>query len=552
MRILRRLLGWVTFLGFLTAVGVVVFFEVRYRPRCTIVGEHRFLQISADGGTVVTATVLRNEIPGNEAVRIGAPVQVWDTQSGQVRFTLLENAGYVDLWDAALSPDQRHIAVASSDGVIHVLDCDNGVEHTLDLGEHAQCGFSPGGAWMLVRTTKNTPTDFVVEVATRRVVLRPPRDDMDSRDFNPDDKTALLRETGKPGIAVWDLAAGKKIGVLPTAKGPWTEISRDGRYFLNNRLAGEAPADPGPLSPSPEVDDRLLRDEDRLVEIWDVTALCKRYNYMYRHRYFMTAKLAASGRHAMIYTPLNKGYRADVVEINKGRKVLTLEMESSYHEFSVDGNLLCLSHSKKRTAMIDLASGQTLWEKPMHGAVQFVGTTGVLLYLDEKVATKPSELLDVRTGERRAVVPLLSKDPSAAGRGLDAGLPRPTPDGQRLLVVGLRHAPRSFWEAWLARWWPARFGENVPGMVVMETSTGRVLFQVFTPVGDLQFLSHDGAALTTVTESSDRRSTLIRVWDAGSQRAWTWALAVSAGTGLGLWVLRRAVRWLRTARTKAA
>jgi hypothetical protein len=89
-------------------------------------------------------------------------------------------------------------------------------------------------------------------------------------------------------------------------------------------------------------------------------------------------------------------------------------------------------------------------------------------------------------------------------------------------------------------------------MVVMETSTGRVLFQVFTPVGDLQFLSHDGAALTTVTESSDRRSTLIRVWDAGSQRAWTWALAVSAGTGLGLWVLRRAVRWLRTARTMAA
>ncbi len=103
----RRILGWAGFLGFLGAIGVVVYLEVRSRPRCTIAGGYRFLQTSPDGATVVTATatVLGNEIPGNKAVRVGAPVLVWDTRTGQVRSTFLENAGYVELSDAALSPD---------------------------------------------------------------------------------------------------------------------------------------------------------------------------------------------------------------------------------------------------------------------------------------------------------------------------------------------------------------------------------------------------------------------------------------------------------------
>lgn len=549
MRIFRRVLGWATFLGFLIAVGAMVFLEVRSRPRCTIAGDYRFLQSSPDGATVVTATVLENEIPGNEAVRIGAPVQVWDTTTGEIRFTLLENVGYLDLADAALSPDHRHIAVSSPDGTIHLLDCANGVEHALRLGEHSQCGFSPGGAWMFVRTTKESPTDFVVEVATRRIVLRPRRGEMDWRDFNPNDKTALMREGAKPAIAIWDLAASKKIGSLATARGPWTEISQGGRYFLNLRLADDRARDSlGPLFHSPEFE--ALRPTrhpvDRLVEIWDLTTLTKCYSHVYRDHHFLESRFAANSRHAMICKPDSKNVnRLDVVDIEKRHTVLTMTMESGYHDFSPDDNLLCISSSKQRTTVVDLVSGKTVWEKPVHGAVRFAGNTGVLMYLDEKVAAKPAELLDARTGERRGVIPILARDPSAAGGGLDAALPRLTPDARRLLAVGQRQGGRYFWEAWLARWWPARFGDKAPGMVVMDTSTGGVLFQVFTSVGAHQILSHDGATLATVENSSDMRSTVIRIWDIHPGRAWTWALAVAMGTGVGLWAVRRGVGWLR-------
>src|SRR5688572_3421667 len=294
MHLFRRLLAWATFFAFLIAVGGVVFLEIRHRPRCAIAGDYRFLQTSPDGATVVTCTVLRNEIPGNEAVRIGGPVQVWDARTGRIRFTLLESAGYVDLWHAALSPDQRHIAVASPDGVIHLLDSANGTERSFDLGNHAQCGFSPGGAWMFVRTTKESPTDFIVEVASGRVMLRPPRGRIDWSDFNPNDKTVLLREPAKQEIAIWDLAEARKIGVLPTTKGPWTELSRDGRYFLHLKFADEPPPDPWPLFPGPEGEDGLLRD--RMVEIWDLTTLSKCYSHGYRHRYFMESKFALNGR----------------------------------------------------------------------------------------------------------------------------------------------------------------------------------------------------------------------------------------------------------------
>lgn len=547
MRIFRRVLGWATFLGFLVAVGAMVFLEVRSRPRCTIAGDYRFLQTSPDGATVVTCTILRNEIPGNEAVRIGGPVQVWDTQTGQVRVTLLANAGYVDLSDAALSPDQRHITVTSANGAMHVLDCANGTEHSLDLGDHAYGGFSRDGAWLFARTTKETPTDFVIEVATRRVVLRPPRGSLEWGDFKANNSIVLLREAAQE-ITVWDLAAGKKVGVLPTAKGAWMDLSRDGRYFVNARFAGEAPADPGPLFPGPETDGMPVRDADRMVEIWDLTTLSRRYSHEYRHRYFRRAWLTANGRYAMICKPVTKDLDCiDVVETDKGHTVFTMPRESSHHDFSADGKLLCISTSKQRTAMIDLASGQTLWEKPGYGAVRFVGATGVVMYLDEKIAVKPSELLDVRTGERRAVVPLLSKDPSASGQGLDTGLPRLTPDCQHLLAIGMQQRPRQsyFWQRWLERCWPARFGGNVSGAAVMETSTGRVLFHVLRGVGDQQFLSNDVATLTTVENSSDMRSTVIRIWDIHPGRAWMWAFAAAMGIGVGLWSVRRGVGWLR-------
>jgi WD40 repeat protein len=524
MRLFRRLFRWATFFGFLVAVGAVVFLEVRYRPRCTIAGDYRFLQSSPDGATVVTAT-----IPDDEQGTTSGSVQVWDTHTGLVRFTFLD---VIDAPDLALSPDMRLMATVAGDGTIRVLDCHNGAEKSLPLAVPRvglPVGFSSKGHWLFAHSAKEKPADFFIQVSSGRCVRRP-----GLVDFSTNDNTILIREELEKAITVWDLEVGKELGALATTEGPWRQFSRDGRYFLNSKFV----RDEGNAAASKDPTRRL----DRAVEIWDLTTFTKHYSHVYRDQYFLSASLSASGRHAMIRKSTGKDEnRVDVVDTDTGHTVLTIAMESYYHDFSTDGKLLCVSDRNKRTAMIDLTSGQTLWEKPSHGAVQFAGATGVLLYLDEKIAVKPAELLNVRTGEGLAVVPLLSRDPNPYGKGLDTRLPRLTADCRHLLAVGMQPRPHPpyFWERWLARWWPARFGSDDSGMAVMETSSGKVLFQVRKGAGDQQFLSNDGATLTTVEGFA-----VIRVWDVHPGRAWLWAFAFAVGTGVGLWCLRIVVGWL--------
>ncbi|GEM_PF-2684231 len=540
MRLFWRFLGWTTFLGFLAGVGAVVFLEIRYRPRCVIAGSYHVKQLSADGADLLTVGFVVNPRP---PPRVCGPVQVWDTHTGQARFTFPDSIG---LRGWVLSPNQRVLAITLPDnGTLRLLDWRQGTEQSVQLGrpQHANAMlFSPKGAWLWVRMPNERPADFFIHVPTQRVVLQR---DAGFIEFNTDDRTMFVRGAAEHEITVWDLEAGKKIGALATKEGPWHGPSPDGRYYSISKFVNAQ-------------EQRILEDHpvgladrefaDRELAIWDLSTFTERYRYAYRHESFLSASFSASSRHAWIMkSPTKNGQHViAVIDMASGRAVLTEVMDSVYHDFSADGKFLCVSVQKQRTAMIELSSGRTIWEKPMWGAVRFAGSTGILLFQDHRIEFRPAELIDVRTGEQTAVVPIHSKDPNPTGKGLDEVLPRLTQDCRHLLAAGIqkRSGPPNFLERWLVRWWPEQFDDNVPAVAVMETTTGRVLFRVLKGAGRTQFLSDDGSTLATVDEPNIQE-TVIRVWDVQSHRAWTWALTVSALCGLGLWSLRRGVRWLR-------
>src|SRR5215475_12320381 len=101
MKSLRRILGWSLFLGFLWAVGWAVFGYVRHTPRCVIAGPLVVLSLSADGSRLVTAM---EPADGN----LRGPIQIWDTQNGQVKHVLFDSVKFVQIVE---SPDHQYLAV---------------------------------------------------------------------------------------------------------------------------------------------------------------------------------------------------------------------------------------------------------------------------------------------------------------------------------------------------------------------------------------------------------------------------------------------------------
>jgi len=536
MRSFRRFLGWVALLGLLAVVGMITFVEVRSRPKCVIAGKYEFVHFSSDGATLLTVSWDPQNAPHT------GRIQVWDMTTGRTRFTFLDEA---DSLEWALARDKRLLAAYGGDGIIRIIDWRHGAEKFVRIGGPQSVRglmFSSKGTWLYGRLPIERSLDFFVHVPTERVEFRKQAHFID---FNTDDRTVFLRDERDKEITVWDLEAGKKLGALAMTEGAWPGPSPDGRYYRIMKIINE------------EEERRLSQKEggiaDRECAIWDLATFSKRHSQLYRDEYYLPCEFSADSRHAWFMKPPRQdgSYDVEVIETGAGRRVLTFTTKSFYHDFSPDGTLFCVSDAPRHTAMIELASGRTLWKKPTSGAVRFVGATGVLLYQDDDRAAKPGELLDVHTGERRAVVPIHSRSPDPRADGIDHSLPKSTPNCLHLLAVGVqkRGRPPYFWEPWLERWWPAWFGDNVPAAVVMHTTTGRVLFRILQGVGRQHSLSDDGSTLATVEHETDS-AIVIRVWDVHAQRAWIWAVVAMLGTWGGLWASRRGVGWLRSRSNK--
>src|SRR5262249_11468886 len=91
MQRLRRLIAWSFFLGFLAAVGTIVFHFVRYRPRCTIesIKENFNVQrLSKDGCWLAALSWPLSKDPagvmGRNEYMDEARFQVFDTRTGKM------------------------------------------------------------------------------------------------------------------------------------------------------------------------------------------------------------------------------------------------------------------------------------------------------------------------------------------------------------------------------------------------------------------------------------------------------------------------------------
>jgi dipeptidyl aminopeptidase/acylaminoacyl peptidase len=238
MHYARRLLGWAIFLGCVTALGGCVFFFVRHRPRCTIVGSLDTIHLSSDGSRLVTRRTMPNHdkhIPKEPGWTLHyGPLQVWDTHSGQVLHEWLHDATM--RW-TVMSPDGRHIAIVTGDGRIGggelwLVDDHTGQDWRFEEPQDVnRLEFSPKGRWLVVNTARGDP-QFLIDVATHQVALRL-KDSWPS--ISSDDRLLYVRKGPDCNLTMWDLEAGKALGVLATTS-PHYQISADGRLLLERHI----------------------------------------------------------------------------------------------------------------------------------------------------------------------------------------------------------------------------------------------------------------------------------------------------------------------------
>jgi WD40 repeat protein len=514
MRTVRRLVSWCLFLGCLAALGVGVFAFVRHRPRCTIVGPLAQVHLLADGSRLLTLDV--------DDKFTGGALRVWDLGSGQLLHEWFDGAK-VQRFER--SPDGRHVAVSLDDGLLRLVDWHTGVHWLVEEPRDVnRFDFSPGGRWLIVGTARGDP-NFLIEVATRRVALRL-RDGWPRISSN--DRLLYDRKGTDCKITVSDLQGGKTLGVLALTAAEY-EISPDGRLLLE-KLREPVPRDADERKDGlfAGVGVKRIERQDYRVDVWDLTTFQKRFRHELARAGNLQTAFSPDGQFLAMWLRVEpKQSHFEVVDTATDRLLWSFPIRMAENgDFSADGSLVYLVQEfdpkNSVLTMFDAETGRVLWERPSGGTTYFAGKTGVLMHQED--FTKPQLFLDACTGEERATVPL---DFSTANY-----IPLLTPDGRHFVIGGwqVRQRQPFFWEVWLEKHWPEVFGDGRPGVLVMETATGRELFRLINRGDQKYSLSDDGGTLITVDPSGDGEF-VFRAWDVRPTRAWIWAISVALGAG---------------------
>jgi WD40 repeat protein/serine/threonine protein kinase/tetratricopeptide (TPR) repeat protein len=209
-------------------------------------GSAMFAVFSSDGKRVVSG--------GGYPIFSGKPVQpaaahVWDVATGRAVTPPLKHEDVV--WDAAWSPDSRHVATASYDGTARIWDAASGAALTAPLkhnGEVKWVAFSPDGRLLLTIADARfarklgqaqRESEWRLWDAASGAPLTEPRkqDILRSAAFSPDSRRLV---TGGQTPKVWDVASGKLLLTLFTDQtASDVIISRDGRRLATNGLMGQ-------------------------------------------------------------------------------------------------------------------------------------------------------------------------------------------------------------------------------------------------------------------------------------------------------------------------
>lgn len=256
--------------------------------------------------------------------------------------------------------------------------------------------------------------------------------------------------------------------------------------------------------------------------------------------------------------------KLDVWDVEIAKKIATLPVESARIDLSPDGKTLVTRRlgPPPGNNVVPPELGIDVWDLAtfklrFHREHRTAGYWEVSFSFDRREVllgcdTVSSESVDRYDGVTGTY---LGKAPFQ-GRSRDQLIeevshPRITTDGcfaVKAVMAGdiLRRDQAYFWNRWLAKWWPERFGADASSLVVTESASGQELFRLANAGNQSNWtrLSDDGSTLVTVDAfAPDRR--MVRVWDVHPTRAWFWSITVVAASGLVLLAVRYAWRRLR-------
>lgn len=547
LRLLGRLIGYAFAALLLTALGMVVFFWARYQPRATLPGSVEVLSLSPDGGRLLGRARGGYFCPMHPAVMHNAPdqkcpicfmplsklksarneqynagdLQVWDTRNG----TLLRTfpASKVPTLRYSKVPlsflqDWNPVLTLDNDQSLCLADWTNDRDGKIEFRkarEVAVVTWSPQGRW-LIADTKEGRT--LLDTTGQREPA-PLAGTFDK--FSPDDRLQFFREPESLTVRDIDTGNAQTIRIAPhdrfmiAPNSGWMALSRDSK-----RPAADPPGGFG-FMVHWFMGTWTHRLEFRTLPEGDVQGQLELPDF----GLWMLAFAPDSRRAAVWRIDPGGDVNLVLVDTPSGRAIAQVVMPPlQFATFSPDSKLVhCQTQPEDRHFMLDAATGKRLWEKKTVGWLNNYGQGSDLVFQEDH--DKRYQLLDGPTGAVRLTLPLDFPTQNH--------LPSFTPDGRRLVIRGWRQLQREphFWETWLAKWRPAIFGDELEGVIVVDTSTGQELLRLVNraQVGDGRYLCDDGEILVTIDgDENDPDGAVISVWEVSPRRAWTWALGVVA------------------------
>jgi hypothetical protein len=527
LRLLARLFGYSVAAALITGLGMIVFLWVRYTPRARLPASMEIANLSPDGG------LLLGRVGGIDWYFRRKPVrhpdegtfQVWNTREGklersipsaQVRPPKFNRAGFS--WNPIL--------IVDNEGVPSVINWITGKEQRLD---HRECKdldpvvLSPQNRWLVAQAKQGRR--FLLDSTSERgpVPLEP-----SFSKFSPDDSLLLFRE--RESLLIRQIKTGIQ-RAIPISQYDMFAVAPNSQWMALAR--GSEPPQ--------------LAEARGILADWFMGTGTRRLEFRTLPEggvaggvelpalgLWMTAIAPDSRRGAIWRMDSGGDLNLVLVEIPSGRTIGQIAVEPlQLATFSPNGQLMLCQAKPDRQYMFDAATGKRLWEKATAAWLTFYGQGSDMVFQEDH--DQQYQLLDGPTGAVRFTLP---PDFPTANH-----LPSFTPDGRRLVIRGWRQLQREphFWEAWLTKWLPSVFADNVPGVIVVDSSTGEEVFRLLNraQLGEGRYLSDDGETLVTFDgDENDPEGATISIWDVSPRRAWYWALAAAAATVLFVSIAR--------------
>jgi hypothetical protein len=531
-RWLARLLG----IGILLATGWFAFDYAKSRPRCVITTKTHAIHFSADGNTLVTGYTGMYLGPIYQMGEGKPPLKVWDTRSGNVVRTLLND---LDAFSHFVISSEVGLVAVNCGQSIRIADWDTGEEWALEFapGVVESMQFSPRGDLLSVRTGEPVRGLALIDVK-RRAILQRWSGNIDDLGFSADgSRWYFLRDDR---LHLWNIAESRLEDTLAVA-GRLHFVAADSLF------AHVSPDDLALVI----CDARRMRLTNRLNPAWTA-----RPNIAARANIIAGAGFAFSpgGRLAATYM---SGY-SDLVgplelwEVDSGRRLAVLpEFGKGYAWFVNEDTLFFFDYTHApavEVACIDPEQGVVRWQRPGKNGRFFPtdNTTAICATVD---ATW--DFIDLATGQTRDSLP----QPFVS----DGSMVAFNKDAQMLCNMGRRHSvemPIS-WREWLHRWIDTESG----GVQVIDTRGQRVLADIHCSVNAGGVVSGDGTTLCVYDFSfgpgfgtigpSPPEQHAFRFYDLHSNKPWLWAIAAPAGIMI-VWLLWRTRRGRRSNATTPA